>query len=242
MITASALAPAAAALPAAVQASIGSRSAAAAQWRTAQEIPPPVTSSTIFGVRPQAVSCWARGDCVAGGYVQTAPPSGATGYGYQDFAIVATESGGHWHRFATLTPPPDAVAGNPTAQVTSISCPAKWHCMAVGYYTGTIPDNTGVHGFMASYRNGAWAQAVTVPLPAGQIGYSGLSSVSCASRSSCVAIGSYGSAAFPAGGKPFSVTYSQGSWQRRAVWQPRHVRAARLVLTSRWCPRTNARS
>jgi hypothetical protein len=149
---------------------------------------------------------------VAGGYVQTGPPSGPAGYS----AIVATDSGGHWHRFATLTLPTDAVAGNPTAQVTSISCPAKAFCVAVGYYTGTIPDNTAVHGFMASYRNGTWSPAVTVPLPGGESGPSALYSVSCASSSHCVAVGALGSNELPAGGSPFSVTYSQGSWQPSA--------------------------
>lgn len=207
----------------AVASAATSPSVSAATWRTAREIPPPVSSSTIYDVVPQAVSCWAVGDCVAGGYLQTAPPCGC-GFSYQEFPIVAADSGGRWSSFGTLPLPSDVVTGNPTPQrVTSISCPAQGFCVAVGYYTGTLPGNTAVHGFIATDINGTWARTVTVPLPGGQAGASGLESVSCASRSYCVAVGSYvkcpaqqnpGCDAFPLpGGAPFSVTYSHATWR-----------------------------
>lgn len=112
----------------------------------------------------------------------------------------------------TLQLPSDAIAENLTAQVTSVSCPAKNFCAAVGYYTGTGSNNDQVHGFLATDAGGTWSRATIPPVPGGQSGASGLYSVSCPTTSYCVAVGSFGGAEIP-GGMPFSVTYSNGKWQ-----------------------------
>jgi hypothetical protein len=73
------------------------------------------------------------------------------------------------------------------ARVTSVSCASAGNCSAGGTY-----DYGGYFAaFVVSEQNGVWGTAIDVPglRHASRDAY--LSSVSCASAGSCVAVGSY---------------------------------------------------
>lgn len=117
-------------------------------WRAAEIQPHPAAAGdTIVSVLPQAISCSARGYCAAGGYETLLPGSSSDS---PRVAIVATESRGHWSRFAVLQLPADAATANLTDQVTGASCPAAGDCFAVGDYTATVGVGTQNLGFIAT--------------------------------------------------------------------------------------------
>ncbi len=180
------------------------------KWATVELRPQP--GGELYRVEPQAVSCAAVGYCAAGGYEETAPPPD-TGYAYQDYAIVAGEAAGRWSGFTRLELPADAAAGNPTAQVTSISCPSKSRCVAVGYYSVAVADGDDQDAaFLATDISGKWQQATEVAFPASINGNADqLDSVSCPSTAYCAAAGTTDG---PDGSiVPFTVTFNRGHWQ-----------------------------
>ncbi len=118
------------------------------------------------------VSC-AAGDCVAvgsGGGV-----SGAD-------ALALRWNGTAWQQ---LTMPP-AAQGQPDI-LAAVSCPGASWCMAVG---STKTGTTSAKPLTERWTGGSW-QAVPAASPPGDIYPTGLSGVSCASASSCVAGGTY---------------------------------------------------
>lgn len=97
--------------------------------------------------------------------------------------------------------------------VWSVSCPTAGTCVAVGEFTSTV---NGLEGFTARSSNGTWQQAEPVTFGTGvaAVGQSAATmakSVSCASTSFCVAVGSFRNA-INAGIEAFTTTFSNGSW------------------------------
>lgn len=95
-----------------------------------------------------------------------------------------------------------SVAGEAPA-LESVSCPSSSFCMAVGAtaWSGSLGYNGGAYFSFGSHSkplvevwNGATWSVSPIPSPKGRVG-SGLTSVSCFSSSSCVAVGSTGRAA-----------------------------------------------
>ncbi len=78
---------------------------------------------------------------------------------------------------------------NPTpgAALVAVSCPSTTACMAVGSYTTASEEHVGLSEMRAA--SGGWNQQV-VPTPAGAV-ITTLTSVSCASPASCMAVGSF---------------------------------------------------
>jgi hypothetical protein len=117
-----------------------------------------------------ALSCFAPGDCTAGGVYQ---PSG--GGPQQAFTVEARI--GVWY-------PPRLIPGavgrtrTGTAGVSAISCPSAGACAAVGWYSDAADVR---RGFVVSENGGTWAAVHLVA--AGQV-----NAVSCYSATSCSAL------------------------------------------------------
>jgi hypothetical protein len=100
---------------------------------------------------------------------------------------VAVEVNGRWRR-AVQVPGLAALNKGGNAEVSSVSCAPPGNCTASGDYR----DGGGrQQAFVVSEKNGVWGTAIDGPglRHASRDAY--LSSVSCASAGSCVAVGSY---------------------------------------------------
>ncbi len=102
-------------------------------------------------------------------------------------AIAATWNGSSWAEQTIMAPP-----GSQDFTLLSVSCTSPSHCIAVGYYV----DNTGGYGkALAENWNGStWTEGNAVaPNPRGAPydTNSFLYAISCASPTSCVAVGEY---------------------------------------------------
>jgi hypothetical protein len=122
-----------------------------------------------------SISCTSASFCVAVGSYEDSNGDHA--------GLIETLSGGTWTGVEAQS------AGGASPALSSVSCGAAGFCAAVGTYQATI-------GVIETLSDGNWT-AVSEPLPAnatsnpadGQ-GF-GLSSVTCPSGESCVAVGSY---------------------------------------------------
>jgi hypothetical protein len=144
-----------------------------------------------------SVACADPGTCEAVGYYTTrAVHSGA-------WALA--ESRGRWQKPARIPLPSNAVAGG-WATLASVQCPAAGDCIAVGSY---LTKSDTADGMIATQSRGSWGRAVAVRLPAG--GHDAdLSSISCVTRSACVAVGDY--VVGISTSVPMAVTLSKGKW------------------------------
>jgi len=76
------------------------------------------------------------------------------------------------------------------ASLNSVSCPAANDCMAAGWFLGQIPGTSGFQNFpLAEHWNGSTWTVLPTPAPRHPGGGELLSSVSCASSTSCMAVG-----------------------------------------------------
>ena len=129
-----------------------------------------------------SVSCGSAGSCAAGGsYTDRARHGSPQGF-------VAVERNGRWGT-AIEVPGLGALNTGGYAEVNSVSCGSAGSCAAGGDYT----DRRSGQGFVAVERNGRWGQAIEVPGLAAlnKSGDAAVSSVSCASASTCAAGGEY---------------------------------------------------
>jgi hypothetical protein len=151
----------------------------AGKW-TAASAPLLPGRSTLAGtVVLEGVSCPAVSFCTAaGGYNNTV--SSSPDYG--DHGILLTWSGGTWT--AALSPLPGDSASPPAASLASVFCVSASSCAAVGQYDNSTPQG------LALTRSGASWLAAKTPLPVADAGWQPqLTGASCASTTSCVAVG-----------------------------------------------------
>ena len=153
---------------------------------------PPASGSTPQ-VSLDGVSCASATSCVAGGaYYDTSLAN-------DGLIETGALSGGTWTWTPTsmpindLSPPPN---GQIVGLVDAVSCPSSTTCVVVGDYT----DNAGGQDGMAAYgtlAGGAWTGTATtvpttniapIPSPVPDVATDG---VSCATATSCVAVGGY---------------------------------------------------
>jgi hypothetical protein len=120
-----------------------------------------------------SVSCSAPDDCAAVGWYVTAK-SGPTKHG-----LLLSERNGTW-KASPLVLPAKANASTGVF-LTSVSCPSRGNCLAVGYYAG----KGKTHGLIVRERAGKWGRAANAALPKGASSQSHtfLNSVSCPSAS-----------------------------------------------------------
>ncbi len=130
-----------------------------------------------------SVKCVSASSCVAVG-------------GYDDFStngqgLLETLSGTTWT--PTRAPLPANAAANPQAGFQSVACTSMSSCLAVGTYQ----DSSGNYqGLLETFSGTTWT-ATEAPLPANAASACSqgcrtqLTSVTCTSATSCVAVGSY---------------------------------------------------
>jgi hypothetical protein len=131
------------------------------------------------------VSCWAAGDCEAGGFTGTYS-SGSLPFNEGGKGWVAAETNGTWH-------PARVISG--MSAIGWLSCPAAGDCVAAGY--GSVQNQCSINfGCPAAYvteKKGTWGSWHPV-LPASELltTKSTVSALSCGSPGNCVAGGSFG--------------------------------------------------
>jgi hypothetical protein len=129
-----------------------------------------------------SVSCAVPDDCAAVGWYVLEPNGTHEG-------LLLTERGGAWKASALVLPAGVKAPGG--VFLTSVACPSRGNCVAVGHY-----GNHGkTYGLIARERGGKWgrASAASVPRNAATAAKSHtfLHAVSCGSASRCSVVGSY---------------------------------------------------
>jgi hypothetical protein len=118
---------------------------------------------------------------------------------------------------------PRNAATNPFVSITSTACPSATFCVEVGSYNDVPSEGGATYGLIETF-SGGYQTSISAPEPANQ-GSEGaqtasaeLSSVSCASPTSCTAVGTYQDTQ----GRPFGLidTLSGGVWSATAAPQP----------------------
>ncbi|MHB8288728.1 MAG: hypothetical protein ACYDEY_05745, partial [Acidimicrobiales bacterium] len=139
-------------------------------------------------------SCTTTTFCVAVGYYYTA--SGA------QVTLAESFNGTSW----TLTPTPNP-ASSLSAQLASVSCTTTTFCAAVGYYYS--PSASAWGSFTEVFNGSTWS-VVAVPSPPAPATSPLLQAVSCATTTSCVAVGYYNTSTGPA--HTFAETFNGTTW------------------------------
>jgi hypothetical protein len=165
------------------------------------------------------LSCWSPTGCMA---VRASPASATS----PQTAVARRWDGQVWTDVAV----PDLPDTN-TESFRSVSCPAEDFCAAVGQIgnrslDGSLP--TVADGLAATWDGSAWT-LVTMPRAAGSA-QAELTSVSCADRSFCTAIGSALSPA-PAAPPPMTSVWRDNRWWNGPSF-PAEGRPAALVDVS----------
>lgn len=100
--------------------------------------------------------------------------------------VVVTGSASNWT--AAETPLPGGLTASPDITLNSVACPSGSFCVVAGY---NFSSSGGGQGLLLTGWGGAWTPVLAPLPPPGSADYAGLSSVSCAAATSCVAIGGY---------------------------------------------------
>jgi len=142
-----------------------------ASWST---VPVPSPAGAIESVL-RDVDCWSAASCVAVGSYRTRSA---------EQTLVERWNGTKWSIVASPNP-----SGDRSTRLDALSCPSAARCVAVGRSSRTYADSlTGASKALVLTWSGASWSIVTTPDPSGEYGRR-LSAVSCASASSCVAVG-----------------------------------------------------
>jgi hypothetical protein len=147
------------------------------------------------------VSCSSATACAAvGWYVDSS--------GHQQGQLL-TESGTSWT--ATKAPLPADAAADPAVSMTSVSCAAAATCAATGSYTDS---SSSQQGLLLTWDGTSWT-AAKAPLPADASATgpaATITSVSCASATTCAATGSYIDSSSFKGNQGLLLTWDGTSW------------------------------
>jgi hypothetical protein len=170
-------------------------------WGKAIQVPGLAALNAGGFARVKSVSCASAGNCAAGGF-------------YTDGAshlqvFVVSEAKGTWRK-AIQVPGLGALNAGGGADINSVSCASAGNCGAGGFYTDGAFHT---QAFVVSEVNGSWGKAHEVPgladLNTG--GIAGVTSVSCASRGNCSAVGGYRDASLQS--QAFVVNEVNGTWR-----------------------------
>jgi hypothetical protein len=171
-----------------------------AAWTATNAPLPNGADPTQAGAALSSVTCPVSGSCAAvGSYGDTAR---------HEQGLIETQTGTTWT--GVSAPIPSSEAGQPTTLLFSVACKAVGACAAIGDVGGPDSQSTNHMGLLETSTGGIWS-AATAPLPlsAGPNPQVAMSTLSCASSTSCTAIGHLIS-----GGKvqPFFESLAQGQW------------------------------
>jgi hypothetical protein len=155
-----------------------------------------------------ASSCYAENDCVAVGWISDETP-----------AAVYSLSSGTWTEQTPAVP-----SGSTTNTFDGVSCLSKSFCIAVGSYVDSSSDTDA----LAEKWNGKAWSLLTLPETAGMTS-STLSGISCATKDSCLAVGSYTTSG---GTTPLAYTFNGTTFKIDAPATPAGATAANLSSVS----------
>jgi hypothetical protein len=195
---------------------------------------PDVSASGKNGfVSLSAVSCPARGSCVAVGFVNSAHGS---------LPVIEALSGGHW---VPVKPslPGDADPTTASAVLNDVTCPAAGNCLATGWYGTEVGLR---YPYVDTLANDTWT-AASVPLPGDAAPeYSSLTPVTllgaaaCPRAGSCTATGQYRDRSGQV--RPFIDTLAGGTWTTASATLPADAAATgqNAALWTIACPAPGA--
>ncbi len=138
---------------------------------------------------PSSVSCPSTTWCMVAG----------SGVGGLPKAWLLKEEGGEWTRSLQTPPLP---SGGSNGGLRSVSCTSTSACTAVGYY---YDEGQGKNRPLVEHWNGSKWTAESAPSPVEGSAATAMMSVSCASGTSCVAVGEASNA-------PFAERWDGTSW------------------------------
>jgi hypothetical protein len=185
----------------------------------------PATNPTVV---ESSVTCTSTVFCVAvGSYAD----SGGTN---QTDGLIDTMTSGSWSATAAPEPatntagvgPGTDAGGHQVASLSAVACPADGTCFAVGQYEDA---NGGAYGLIDTLSDGAWSASAAPEPSTNGFGTApgtdaqgkqkaNLEAISCATTTSCIAVGTYQDA----DGNTFGLieTYASGSWSAVAAPEP----------------------
>ncbi len=120
-------------------------------------------------------------------------------------------------------------AVTPADQFLGVSCPADRFCMGVGWY---IPSDGVKRPLAETWDGSAWH--ITFPLVPSPAPASVLQSVSCVSRTSCLAVGDTNTSSDqgPVFGKLFAEKWNGSTWQMVPIADPGRATLAKMSCAS----------
>jgi hypothetical protein len=189
----------------------------AARWNgtkwTLGEVPLPEESELPFGLK--GVSCPTANFCVTGGVT-------SIGGAYIPHAIVW--NGTKWTAEAMQGLPAETVEAN----ISEISCPSTSVCVAVGEHRDFIGESVESNSLMEIWNGSEWSLE-EIPNPEGAV-ETWLTKVSCASASSCTAIGQYVNSKYELFG--FETIWDGSKWSSQALTNPSQALVEDLSCTT----------
>jgi hypothetical protein len=179
---------------------------AGGRWQRSLELTLP-TNALVAGQSGELrnVDCASANNCSAVGEYFDNYQAYPRGQGF-----VATEVRGHWSRASEVTMVQKANF-NPFVSFAQLACSSLGNCVGVGSF---IDAHDVTEGLVVSQVRGVWHKGEEVPLPANASAFSGasLSEVSCLTRSTCAALGTFFSQTGAL--EAMSVSGANGNWGR----------------------------
>lgn len=170
------------------------RADAAVSSATLVTVPAPDTQARTNWIT--SVSCPTASWCLTVGYFRD---------GSSRRAFAEQWDGSTWS--LTATPPPNPGRGD----LEGVSCVATSFCMAVGFYLS--PTSGNYEPFATSFDGTTWSAAMAPPFPTGAASYQ-LNAVSCATTTSCIAVGSMYTGGVP---KNIAVAWNGSTWTSLSI-------------------------
>jgi len=161
----------------------------------------------------RGISCTTPARCMAVG-----SPASQTG-----MAAAQMWDGSTWHALAMPTVP-----GAAAASLSAVSCTAATSCIAVGSYLPTSPGSPNVP-LAEAWDGTSWQVQATPSL--GTAGNTALSGISCATASSCIAVGEQFAAGLPES-HPVAERWDGHSWSVLAAAVPAGTQQSGLAGVS----------
>ena len=173
-------------------------------WSATQPPLPPDAYRYNQAAGLTSVSCADSSTCIAVGSYEDANT---------DAGLIESGASGNWS--AIRAPLPAGTTGDPFSALNTVTCLSDTLCIALGSYAPS-----GFEAMIDTLTSQGW-QSVTAPLPADASATdpnSSLQSLSCATPSSCIAVGSY----IAASGNTEGVIekYDGGAWTAAKVSLP----------------------
>jgi hypothetical protein len=164
-------------------------------------VPSPGPAVGLQGVL-KSVACTSPTDCVAVGSYGTIAASGSR----VRHALIETWNGTSWSMVSGLVPGMEL-----RSALQSVACPSPGRCLAVGSYSPSMVSNTlDDQTLVEEWDGAAWSMSPTPNASDAQ--QSVLQSVSCASPSICLAVGSYGTPTNLDDRQPLAESWQGSQW------------------------------